>query len=383
MRRLAYSGAVDADGHVLEAPDLWATYLEPRYRERALRLRRDAQGLEYLEIDGTPSKVVRGGMLGMLGGMGRTIADVLPSPEHTYVQGASFGAMNAGERVQRLDQEGLAAAFLYPTLGVLWEAECPDADIAQAYTRAYNRWIVDFCADSGGRLVPIAHLSLGDAAAAAEELERAVRAGARGGWVASFTMSRTPHGHPDHDRLFATAQDLDVPLAIHPTFEPKWAAPGRFGNLHGAHFFLNVTAADAVRHAFTSLFQFAVFDRFPRLKIVVLESGAGWIGYWLDRMDGYAASLLGRGVPLKETPSTYFRRQCWISCDPDERTIPALMDLYGADRFFWASDFPHPDHTGDYIVELEELAGKLSPSARPKLLGDNVRHCYGVGLSPA
>ncbi len=378
MRRLAYPGAIDADGHILEAPDLWEKYLEPRYRERALRLRPDAHGLEYLEINGAPSKVVRGGMLGMLGGMNRNLADVLPSADHTYVGGASFGAMNARERLDRLDQEGLDAAFLYPTLGVLWEAECTDAEIAQAYTRAYNRWIIDFCSDSGGRLIPIAHLSLGDPDAAVAELERAVRDGARGGWVAPFTITRKPHGHPDHDRLFAAAQDLEVPLAIHPTFEPKWATPGRFEHLHGAHFFLNVTSADAVRHAFTSLFQFAVFDRFPRLKLVILESGAGWIGYWLDRMDGYAASLLGRAVPLKEKPSVYFRRQCWISCDPDERTIPALMDLYGADRFLWASDFPHPDHTGDYIEELEELADKLSPSARPKLLGDNVRHCYGI-----
>jgi predicted TIM-barrel fold metal-dependent hydrolase len=378
MRKLAYPGAIDADGHILEPPELWGRYLEPQYRERALRLRTDEYGLEYLEIDGTPSKVVRSGMPGMLGGMGKNVADVLPSPEHTYAGSPSFGAMDARERLQRLDQEGLVAAFLYPTLSVLWEAECTDADLAQAYTRAYNRWAVDFCADSGGRLIPIAHLSLGDPAAAARELERAVAAGCRGGWVAPFTMTKLPHGHPDHDPLFAAAQDLGVPLAIHPTFEPKWAPPGRFTHLRGTHFFENVTAADGVRHAFTTLFQFAVFDRFPRLKVVLLESGAGWIGYWLDRMDGYAASMLGRAVPLKEKPSTYFRRQCWISGDPDEKTIPALMEIYGADRFFWASDFPHPDHTGDYIEELEELAERLSPSARSKLLGENVRDCYGV-----
>ena len=155
MQSLAYPGAVDADGHILEAPDLWEHYLEPRYRERALRLRTDTHGMEYLEINGAPSKVVRGGMLGLLGGMQRNLADVLPAADHTYVGGASFGAMNARERLQRLDQERLEAAFLYPTLGVLWEAECADAEIAQAYTRAYNRWIIDFCADSDGRLIPI------------------------------------------------------------------------------------------------------------------------------------------------------------------------------------------------------------------------------------
>ena len=137
-------------------------------------------------------------------------------------------------------------------------------------------------------------------------------------------------------------------------------------------------APDAVRHAFTSLFQFGVFETFPELRIVVLESGASWIGYWLDRMDGYCASLLGGTVPLREKPSTYFRRQCWISCDPDERTIPALVGLYGAERFFWASDFPHPDHTGDYIAELNELVSLLPVEARSKLLGENVLQVYGV-----
>ena len=58
----------------------------------------------------------------------------------------------AGERVQRLDLEGLQAAFIYPTIGLNWETECDDADYAQAMCRAYNRWLVDWCSNSGGRL---------------------------------------------------------------------------------------------------------------------------------------------------------------------------------------------------------------------------------------
>jgi predicted TIM-barrel fold metal-dependent hydrolase len=310
IRPIAYPGAVDADGHILEDAGLWERYLEPRYRDRAMRLARDEQGLEFLEIDGRSSKYVRRGLPASLGGMLKDVENVIPSPANTYASCAAFGAMDAKERVERLAREGLDAAFLYPTLGVLWEAECEDVELAQAYTRAYNRWVADFCRDSGGKLIPIAHLSLGDPAAAAEELVRAVQDGCKGGWVAPFTITRVPHGHPDHDRLFATAQDLDVPLAIHPSFEPAWAVPQRFEiRGRGKNFFLNVTAADAVRHAFTTFFQFATFDRFPRLKLVLLESGAGWIGYWLDRMDGYCRSLVGLGVALQEKPSDYFRRQ--------------------------------------------------------------------------
>jgi predicted TIM-barrel fold metal-dependent hydrolase len=193
--------------------------------------------------------------------------------------------MDADERLALLDRQGLDAAVLYPTLSILWEAELDDVELSQAYTRAYNRWITDFCRSSRGRLVPIAHLSLGDPHAAARELQRAVADGARGAFVAPFTLTRKPHGHPDHDPVFAVAQDLDVPIAIHPTFEPTWANSQRFTDVRRARLFLSVTASDGVRHAFTTLFDFGVFDRFPRLKIVVLESGAGWIGYWLDRLD--------------------------------------------------------------------------------------------------
>src|SRR5438094_4441483 len=91
-----------------------------------------------------------------------------------------LGTMDAHERVSRLDAEGLDAAFIYPTVSLMYETEMTDADFVQACTRAYNRWIVDWCSESGGRLVPVAHLSLSDPVAAAEELERAVKAGCKG-----------------------------------------------------------------------------------------------------------------------------------------------------------------------------------------------------------
>ena len=382
LARLPYAGAVDADGHVLEPPDLWERYLEPRYRERALRIRKDAKGLEYLEIDGKPSKLVARGMPAGLGAMDR-IGGIKLEREKTglgYVDNASLGAMDARERLQRLDLEGIERALLYPTLGVLWECECEDLDLTQAYVRAYNRWIVDFCSDSGGRLIPIAQLSLGIPEAAEAELRRAAKDGVRGVWVPPFVMTRQPLGHPEHHRVFAAAQELGLPLAIHPSFEPLWAAPGRFGRMTSRRysFLLNVTAPDAVRHAFTSLFQFGIFDLFPELRVVVLESGAGWIGYWLDRMDAVFESPIGRSVALKEKPSTYFRRQCWISGDPDETSLAPILPVVGEDRFFWASDFPHPDHPPDYIENLTRLVKSLPPGARDGILGRNVLEAYRI-----
>ncbi len=378
LRKIKFPGAVDADGHILEDAGLWERYLEEKYKPRAIRIKKGDAGYEYLEINGQPSKFLRAGMLAALAGMGATrdTAHRIVSPG--YGANAPFGAMDPKERLERITAEGLEAVFLYPTLSLLYEVECTDADLAQAYTRAYNRYITDFCADSGGRLLPVAHLSLGDPQAAARELERAVKAGCKGGWICQFTMTRKPHAHPDHDVLFAKAQELDVPLGLHPSLEPVWAMSGRYDwqYQHNMYYFNNITAADAVRHAFTSFFQFGTFDKFPRLKLVILEAGAGWISYWLDRMDAVYGSALGMTVPLKHKPSFYFGRNCWISGDPDERSLPAMVELCGADRFFWASDFPHPDHVGNYIEEVEELAAKLPAAACAKVLGENVMKVY-------
>lgn len=380
-KRLGYAGAVDADGHILEPPDLWETYLEPRYRDRALRLELDEHGLEELWIGGERSLMSRGGFPSTLGSMGAPdLRAIQLDPERTYVREAPYGSMDPAQRLELLDAEGIDAVVLYTTVGLLWEAELDDPELSQAYCRAYNRWICEFCSGSD-RLVPTAHLSLSDPKAAAEELERAVGEGARGAYVAPFTHDGRPLGHPDNWPVFEAAEGLGVPFAIHPTFEPQWTKGTRMGaweNVKKLRLLASVTASDGVRHQFTTLFDHGVFDRFPTLRVLVLESGGGWIGYWLDRMDAvYGHTAIGTRVPLERKPSEYFRDRCWISCDPDERTIPALVDRFG-DRFLWASDFPHADHTPEYIDDLTELAAAFDEDARRRFLGDNARDLFSI-----
>lgn len=389
---------IDCDGHILEPPDLWETYLEPRYRERALRLRVGEDGYEYLEVDQKRARLVKPGMLGTLGGMGKQVeeaqqlrrramdGEVSPEdmrairmgPEQTYLRGAAFGTMDMKERLALLEQEGMEKAVLYPTIGLLWEAELFDAELSAAYCRAYNRWIADFCRDSGGRLVPIAHVSLGEPEEAARELQRAVEDGCKGAFVAPFTMTRIPHGDARHDAVFAAAQDLDVPLAIHPTFEPpEFSIHHRYDKFGWAAWYNDLFAGQGVQHAFATFFQLGVFERFPRLRTVVLESQAGWIGYFLDRADAiFKGTTLSATVRLKHPPSYYFKRQCYISADPEERTISALTGMVGEDKFFWASDYPHPDHPAKYLEELGEMVAPMTDAARRGILGENVARVY-------
>ena len=382
-KALSHDGAVDADGHILEPPDLWENYIDPKFRDRALRFRLDENGLEELEIGGQRSHMSRKGFPSTLGAMGDPdLGAIQKSPDRTYLAEAPYGSMDPGERLEVLDAENIDAAVLYTTVGLLWEAEVDDPDLAQAYTKAYNRWICEFCADSD-RLVPTAHISLGDPAAGARELERAVGEGAKGAYVCPFTHDARPLGHPSNNPVFAAAQDLGVPFAIHPTFEPQWTKGARMGtweHVKQLRLLTSVMASDGVRQQFTTLFDYGVFDQFPDLQVIVLESGGGWIGYWLDRIDAvYGHTFMGTRVPLKNKPSDYFRERVWISCDPDERTIPALADRFGADRFLWASDFPHADHTPEYINDLDELASAfVDESDRRMFLGDNVRQLFDI-----
>ena len=196
LPRLGHPGGVDADGHVVEPPDMWERYIDPAHRDVAMAVRTDDRNLQYLDLGrGRMSKVIRNGYPAGVALMDR-LADIIyerePKTGSVYVDLMPLGAMDPKERLERLDMENIERALLYPSLGVLWVAEVEDEAVIQPNLTAYNRWIVDFCSDSGGRLVPIAQLSLGDVEAAERELRRAAADGVKGVWVPPFTTGRLP-----------------------------------------------------------------------------------------------------------------------------------------------------------------------------------------------
>jgi predicted TIM-barrel fold metal-dependent hydrolase len=386
VAQLPPGGVIDADGHVLEPADLWEEYLGPGERDRGVHLRVNAMGLEYLEIDGAPLSLLSPGALGMLGAMGDDAA--VMGPDRRYMEVMPPGACNPDDRLAWLDDNGLDAAVLYPTLGIIWEAAVPDAWLATALARAYNRWLADFCRDAGGRLVGFAHLCLADVQLAVAELERAVGDGLKGAFMAPFTWTRIPHGDPYYDPLWAAAEGLGVPVGIHPSYEPEWAdtvdrfpgmgRPGTYGV--AGQFMRNMVARQGVQQALASFFSYGTLDRFPRLKLGVLESGAGWIGSFLDRLDTLMADTMYRRVtPLKASASECFARQCWISCDPDERAAPLIVDHVGAGSFVWATDYPHPDHPATWRSSLGRFVEALPATTAERVLGANASALYGIG----
>ena len=124
-----------------------------------------------------------------------------------------------------------------------------------------------------------------------------------------------------------------------------------------------------------------VCERFPELKLVFLEAGGGWLVPWLERLDHQQQTFPWDVPGLKLRPSEYFRRQCWISFDPDESLLAftANSPLCGADRIVWASDYPHADARFPGVTEeLEEAIAPLGASAQAAIAGENAAALYGL-----
>src|SRR5262249_33841716 len=124
-----------------------------------------------------------------------------------------------------------------------------------------------------------------------------------------------------------------------------------------------------------------VCERFPRLKILIVESGGGWVASLLERMDEQVEAFPLEARWLKLLPSEYFRRQRWGSFDPGEKTLAITAGQLGYDRVLWASDFPHPDakYPGVIDVLLKNIAN-LPAEAQRRILGENAVEAYKLPL---
>jgi predicted TIM-barrel fold metal-dependent hydrolase len=132
--------------------------------------------------------------------------------------------------------------------------------------------------------------------------------------------------------------------------------------------------------AFTQMVTTGVFERHPKLRLAVLETGSNWLAAWLDRMDHKFEKVVGdkRNSLLKMKPSGYFDRQCLISADPDETMTAAIVDRFGDDKVIWASDYPHIDAEMNVLSSLMGQLGGLPTESQDRILGGNALRFYGL-----
>ena len=374
---------IDADGHIMEPPDLWENYLEPKYRSRALRLKKDDKGIEYLEIDGKMSTAIYGS-IAQFAGQGRPEFNAQANQgKLSYTESILPSAVDPHERIKVMDADGIDIAFLYPSLGISWEQECDDPKLTAAYCRAYNNWLFDFCAPYPDRLKPIAHISLLDIDEAVKEARRVAKLGAMGTFL--FAHPKWIHerafGHPHNDPYWAELQDLNLPVGIHVNLGPQYPGDYMYPNAQGTEVdpYIHYLFGLDVQIAFTNFIFEGVFERFANLRFLILESGAGWLPHWLDRLDHVNAVVYpNRFTERSLKPSEYFQRQCWISMDPDDTTAPWIASQVGADKILWASDYPHDDAYQDPVKELKGNIKSLSAEDQRKILGGNAITAYDM-----
>ena len=406
---------IDGDSHVLEPPDLWDEYLETEFRPRAIRITRsiadragasrgikpmlpptgaqaateDLRNLpemalelkarmaadEHLIID---KQIIMSGGLSGLGGV-----DVTPRsglPYMTYLEGAPLASFDTAERIKYFDEKGVAGGVVFPTIGILWDTA--DPKLADAYSRAYNRWCQDFRADQHDRIFPMAHVAMHDPELAHQELKRCLKEGFRGMFVAPEPVNGRSPLHPDFDPLWHELEDAGLPACLHVIvrFNRILENPTRHHSMlvePSRTFGFAMGATYQVIPAMASWVMSGHFDRFPNLKLLCVEAGAGWAPYIAHRLDE-KYEMFGYAEKTRLEPSEYMKKNVYYVVEPREKNIDSCMDIIGERQFLWGSDYPHVDSSADALDQILESTSRLSEERRRMVLGQNAKALYGL-----
>jgi predicted TIM-barrel fold metal-dependent hydrolase len=283
------------------------------------------------------------------------------------------------QRLADMDLEGIDTAVLFGTSLYLSLPFFEDLDLAAAAARVYNDWVAEYCAADPRRLKGVALVPIQDPPAAVEELRHAVR---DLGFVAVGTPAHSAGRNLDDpalDPFFAEAERLGVPVCVHVGAGRPAAAAERFTNAFMVHV---VTHAFEQMIAALCIVSGGVLERHPALRVAFLEAGAGWVPYWIERLDEHYEYMRPCVPWLTREPGEYMRsEQCYYAIEPDERTVSFVCDFVGEERIVWASDYNHGDckfpHTVEPVLENEEL----SEARKRRLLGENAMRLYGLRVT--
>ena len=340
---------IDADGHVLELDEILVDYLPQPWRDmewhRSYSL--------WAGWDGYVRGLrARGGSPGQ--GRG-------PSPD---------------DWLEFLEANQIERTVLYPTQG-LTLGVYQDHDWAIALAKGYNDMMYDLYMKKSARLLSVALLPIQDVAESVKELRRCVtELGMPGAVIPSVVQARPYFGDPIYWPLWEAAQELDVPIAPH-------SGTAAFLALDGLQ---NQAAAHCLEHPFAQQKQFThmmfegVFELFPSLRVAVLECGAGWVPWMMDRMDE-EVERKGRFTPrLKKKPSDYIRGgNIFFTAEVEEGALPLFADYVRPDILLWASDFPHERDARQFGGDIPTLIERddIPDSLKRSIFFDNTCRLYG------
>lgn len=336
---------IDADAHVIENESTWEYMLESerRYKPQLVGPTDGTASVEYWLIDG---RVVP-----------RTnVGKDLPK--------ASREMSDLSARIKHMDELDVDVQVIYPTFFIFPNTRRLEADLA--LSRSYNRWMADIVKKAPDRfswvMVP-PFLSMDKIA---EELNFAKRNGACGVFMRGLESERRlsdPYFFP----LYEEAGKLDMPICVH----------SANGSLTVHDFFTDEPGFCKFKLAVVGAFHSLVFDgipeRFPKLRIGIIEVSAQWVPYAihdLARRSRQRGKRFDKHV-LKDN-------RIYVACQTDD-DLPYILEYAGEDNLVIGSDYGHADNA----TEIEALRrikeqGNVSPRVINKILEDNPRALYGL-----
>jgi uncharacterized protein len=377
---------VDADSHWCEPADLFTSRAPAEYRDRVPRVE---------EVDGQPTWVFDGKPVGRFSAGGVIARD--GSKESSYralfewtTEDVHVGAYDPKVRLEVLDECGIDAQIIFPStigLGGQGLGAGDDPVITRLAVEIYNDAMAEIQSDSNNRLLPLPLMPAWSVQDCVREAQRVAALGARG---VNMTSDPQDLGAPDlanraWDPFWEVCQDLALPVHFH--IGASITAMSFYSNYPWASHPMNTQLAIGGTLLFignarvvTNVILAGIFDRFPQLKMVSVESGVGWIPFILEALDYEMAENAPQELAqLSKPPSEYFKSNLYATFwfENNRNKLPALIESVGEDNILFETDFPHP--TCLYPNPLGSVVDKmatLSPEARRKIMGENARKLY-------
>jgi predicted TIM-barrel fold metal-dependent hydrolase len=365
----------DADTHVNPAAEVLERYVDPGFRPRLAELAPyRASGSDGLHSYRVGTKFYR-----------RILGEASPRESFTGRESRWRGSKmprpgvqddRAENRVKDMDDEGTDIHFLIPGS---WLAlhDLPDPSFEVGMIRAYHWHMADFCGQFPTRLKGLIVASAHNV----DEAVREIREWGNSKWavaVKPLLPRDIPADHPDLEPIWRAAQHHDLPIAHHSsTWNPPYYPGYRdvWDNI-----FLGRMASHpwgAMRFV-ASFIGGGIFDRYPSLRMGVLECGFGWLPFWARRMDEQAV-YVGGTAPLKHRPSEYItsgRFFCSIERQEGEDMFNAVAGFLGDDVLMYASDYPHSECQFPNSVDNILAWSSLDADKRKKLLWGNANRFF-------
>jgi len=354
---------ITSDTHAGASLDAYGTYLEPRYRDEFEAWR------------------------------GR-----YKNPHKKHIGGKKTKNWDSAERLADLEADGVVGEVLFPNtvppfyakaFHISPPATTQEYEHALAGTRAHNRWLAEFCREAPERRAGIGLIHLNDLDDAIEDVKWIAENGLRGGLLLPLPSPAEhwlqPLNHPDYDRLWAVIQDYDLVINQH---SGQGSPP--YPEAQGSTPLWALEMTFFVQRGFTHLILGGVFERFPKLKYILTESGCAWAPALMRQMDamyhGWKAGGIGeidasKDPATKELPSFYAKRNCWYGASFPGPSEIAGRHIVGKDRILWGNDYPHYEGCHPYSRENMRLAFSGVPEEEVRMmLGENAAKLYGFDL---